>query len=72
MIESSDVKGLTQLPKVGTKKAEQIILSLRGKVVVDKIIEPKLSSRSEITSALVNLGFRFGDVEPVVGKCQRI
>ena len=30
MIEDSDVRGLSQLPKVGKKTAEQIILELKG------------------------------------------
>ena len=68
MIESGDVKALTQLPKVGKKKAEQIILSLRGQVVDDKVVETMVSGRNEITSALVHLGFRLNDVEPIVGK----
>ncbi|MEZ4871745.1 MAG: Holliday junction branch migration protein RuvA [Bdellovibrionales bacterium] len=34
-IESEDVKGLSSLPKIGKKKAEQIILSLRGKLVFE-------------------------------------
>lgn len=72
MIESEDVKALTQLPKVGKKTAEQLILSLKGKL-------PKLEAngitvskksfggpRHEVLSALVNLGFRLQDVEKVV------
>ena len=68
MIESSNVKGLTQLPKVGNKKAEQIILSLKGQLVVDRVIEANLTGHSEIVSALVHLGFRISDVEAVANK----
>lgn len=71
MIEAGDVKGLTALPKVGKKTAEQIILSLKGKLVFG---EDKKSSRtipapahSEIRSALLNLGFRLPEIDKVMG-----
>lgn len=67
MIEGADVKALTQLPKVGKKKAEQIILSLRGQMVNEQLIESMVSGHGEITSALVHLGFRINEVEPIVG-----
>ncbi len=31
MVESEDVKGLSKLPKVGKKTAEQMVLTLKGK-----------------------------------------
>ncbi len=74
MIETEDVKSLTQLPKVGKKTAEQLILSLKGKL--PKQVDGSASSptakktyggpRTEVFSALVNLGFRLQDVEKVV------
>lgn len=70
LIESEDVKGLTQLPKVGKKTAEQLILSLKGKLpqVSEGSNAPKLSKalRPDIQSALLNLGFRSQDIEIVV------
>ncbi len=71
MIESADTKGLSALPKVGKKTAEQMILSLRGKLVLGEggaqaeKLKP-LAAREEIVSALVNLGFRPHEVEKVV------
>jgi Holliday junction DNA helicase RuvA len=83
MIESGDVKALSSLPKVGKKTAEQLILSLKGKLVIgtdgsgesakptDKSKTaplPRFSgTRADILSALVNLGFRLQDAEKVVG-----
>lgn len=70
MIEDSDVRGLTRLPKVGKKTAEQMILTLKGKLVMadeDKrnvVIGP----REEVVSALVNLGFRINEVEQAIEK----
>lgn len=75
MIESEDVKALSKLPKVGKKTAEQMILTLKGKLVVAQEDSKKSSltkkslsvAHKEISSALVNLGFRPQDVEKVVG-----
>lgn len=72
-IDGGDVKSLTQLPKLGKKTAEQLILTLRGKLVLSEIKRPGeltevTSSHRELTSALVNLGFRLGEVERVVQK----
>lgn len=80
MIESGDVKALSNLPKVGKKTAEQLILSLKGKLSVEsdgaRVAHPRLTAvlpaarftglQAEISSALVNLGFRAPDVEKVV------
>ncbi|MBC86494.1 MAG: Holliday junction branch migration protein RuvA [Bdellovibrionaceae bacterium] len=68
-IENEDAKGLSSLPKIGKKKAEQIILSLRGKLVFDTdrgSETQKVAARDEIVSALVNLGFKPLDVQTVV------
>jgi Holliday junction DNA helicase RuvA len=66
-IEESNVGALTKLPKVGKKSAEQIILTLQGKLVRAGSEGPQgFVARSQIVSALVNLGFRIGDVERVV------
>jgi holliday junction DNA helicase RuvA len=60
-IEAGDAKALSSLPKVGKKTAEQIILTLQGKLV---IIDSKNSgykkpeTHRQIASALVNLGFK--------------
>ncbi len=65
MVESEDVHGLSKLPKVGKKTAEQMILSLKGKLVFDKPGVEVLGTRKDIVSALVNLGFKVNDVEKV-------
>ena len=67
-IESQNVKALTQLPRVGKKTAEQMILTLKGTLVLDKDQKSERVQKphQEILSALVNLGFRMVDVENVV------
>ena len=69
MIEAEDVMGLSKIPKVGKKTAEQLVLSLKGKL---KIMEATDGSKKspkgitkEIYSALVNLGFKESDVQKV-------
>lgn len=73
MIENEDVKGLMKLPKVGKKKAEQIILTLKGKLKLADTgssmgIQKKtpMKEQQKVISALVNLGFRSADVEEAV------
>lgn len=73
MIEAGDVKALSGLPKVGKKTAEQLILSLKGKLILDeespadmKKVPKSAKARGDLISALVNLGFRLQDVEKVV------
>lgn len=72
LIENEDVKALTRLPKVGKKTAEQMILTLKGKLVSSASGNetPKTTgvAAREVSSALVNLGFRPVDVDRVVGK----
>ncbi len=70
MIDDGDVRGLSQLPKVGKKTAEQIILELKGKLVLEnsELGAGGFAARSDIISALVNLGFKLSEVEKTVDK----
>ncbi len=69
-IEAKDVKALTALPRVGKKTAEQMILTLKGALVIDNKKEKKhietVRPHKEILSALTNLGFRANEIEEVV------
>ncbi len=72
-IEAGDAKALSSLPKIGKKTAEQIVLTLQGKLV---LIEAKTKtaskhiqrsdSQKKIASALVNLGFKSQIVEEFI------
>lgn len=74
MIEESDVKGLSKLPKVGKKTAEQIVLELKGKLVLAEGDKPRVqfAARADIVSALVNLGFKMQDVEKAVDQMEPV
>lgn len=67
-IDDSNTGALSKLPKIGKKTAEQIVLTLQGKLVrADSPVSGvKFAARPQIVSALVNLGFRMNDVEKVV------
>lgn len=67
MIESGDAKALSTLPKVGKKTAEQIILTLKGKLVsIEESFAGKSESHTQITSALLNLGYKAQVVDQFV------
>lgn len=76
MIEAGNAKALSSLPKVGKKTAEQIILTLKGKLVLIEKEETGLKKKAlnphpEITSALLNLGFKPVAVEQFVSSLPR-
>lgn len=59
MIEGGNAKGLSSLPKVGKKTAEQIILTLQGKLVrVEPVKNLRSDSQKQIQTALLSLGFK--------------
>lgn len=70
LINEGDARGLSGLPKVGKKTAEQIVLTLKGKLVsaADPVTAKPRPVRAEMISALVNLGFRIHDVEKAVAQ----
>ena len=71
-IEAGDAKALSALPKVGKKTAEQIILTLQGKLVrvittsKGKPAPAQSENHRLISSALINLGFKNQNVEQFV------
>lgn len=77
LIESEDVKALSKLPKVGKKTAEQMVLTLKGKLVIHEteiskktasVAQKLTGAHRDIHSALVNLGFRSQDVDVVISQ----
>lgn len=58
-IESGNAKALSSLPKVGKKTAEQIILTLQGKLVrAEPLKMLKSDKQKQIQTALLSLGFK--------------
>ena len=73
MIEEEDVNGLVRLPRVGKKSAQQIILSLKGKLKEGWITqsEEKLKERKSVTQALLSLGFRDGEIRRAMEQVEK-
>lgn len=68
-IESGDAKKLSQFPRVGKKTAEQIILTLQGKLVRIESPSPENSGpQKQILFALKNLGFKEALVQEFIDK----
>ncbi len=64
MIEEEDISGLVRLPRVGKKNAQQIVLALKGQLKEGWLEESegKMKARRSLTTALLNLGFRSGEI----------
>ncbi len=72
-IEIEDVQWLTQIPGIGKKMAQKIILELKGKISITNLIDQKTSESTnqhlqEALSALQNLGYNSVDIQPVLQK----
>ena len=59
---------LKKIPKVGEKLARQIILDLKGKLVLS---ENNDSNNDELILALESLGYKSSDIKGVVAKVDR-
>ena len=76
MIETEDIKNLSNLPRVGRKKAQQIILALKGKLkeewqdTQEKIKMPSRETEQFLISALLNLGFRMNEIKSALDQLE--
>ena len=62
-IERENILYLTKFPKVGEKLARQIILDLKGKLVV-KVTE--VAVNNELVEALESLGYKNADIKKIL------
>lgn len=63
-IEKSDVNYLKKFPKIGDKVARQIILDLKGKLIVNE--NDKIDSNEELVEALEALGYKKQDIRKII------
>lgn len=65
-IEKENILYLKKFPKIGDKVARQIILDLKGKLVLTENI--KVNEYEELKEALKALGYKIQDIEKVLPK----
>ncbi|MBI2027586.1 MAG: Holliday junction branch migration protein RuvA [Deltaproteobacteria bacterium] len=64
-----NIQALSSIPGIGKKKAEKILLELKGKI--EKFVSSTSGANShceDAVSALVNLGYREEDVRKIINK----
>jgi Holliday junction DNA helicase RuvA len=77
-VAAKDVKRLTDVPGVGKKTAERLVLELRDKLPVLGPVEPSApakaarggGNREALATALVNMGYRAVEAERAVGQLE--
>jgi holliday junction DNA helicase RuvA len=72
-IRKGDLGQLVRIPGVGKKTAERVVLELRDKLAIVDVAEPgkpptRSQLESDVTSALVNLGYDERSVEKAIEK----
>lgn len=67
-IEEGNVKFLTKFPGIGTKNAQQIILDLKGKLIVEDDDELLPTQRNDVEDALLALGYSKTEIKKVMKK----
>lgn len=70
-IENNDVNFMKRMPGIGAKTASQIILDLKGKLV--SVSNNKVEENEElkdVVEALKALGYKMGEIQPVLKKLQ--
>jgi Holliday junction DNA helicase RuvA len=68
-IRNGDITRLTRIPGVGKKTAERMVLELRDKFPATGVEAPRTATtpvREDVISALINLGYKQGEVEKVI------
>lgn len=67
-IENSDDAAIARTPGIGKKTAQRLILELKGKLCMDDAehIGASNSQHDDVRSALVNLGYKPAQINPVL------
>ena len=74
-IELGNVAFLKKLPSVGPKAAQQIILDLKGKLILDESSSKttkKSDTYSDVYDALRQFGFKVTEIDNVIDKVENI
>ena len=65
-IERENILYLKKFPKIGDKVARQIILDLKGKLVLNSEVSAESKDLEEITEVLKGLGYKPADIKRVL------
>lgn len=67
-VQQADIGFFSQVPRVGKKLAQKIIIELRGKLgsLKDLDLQPLSSQHQEVKEALLQLGFAERDIDKVL------
>lgn len=68
-VASEDIARLTQVPGIGRKTAERLLVDLRGKV--PEITQPGVTAADEALGALLSLGYRSHEAQSAVERARR-
>ena len=75
-IELGNIAFLKKLPSIGPKAAQQIILDLKGKLVLDNDVNKPSNKKSDLYSdvyeALRQFGFKVSEIDNVINKVDNI
>ena len=69
-INRENILYLKKFPKIGDKLARQMILDLKGKIIVSGEVE-EISTSDEVFEALVALGYKDKDIKNVLAKVNK-
>ena len=69
-INRENILYLKKFPKIGDKLARQMILDLKGKLIVDQSIQI-VDTTDELHDALAGLGYKDKDIKSILPKVNR-
>ncbi len=73
VIAAGDLTALTQIPGVGKKTAQQMLLDMRGQIAIDALpdVAPDAAESDDAVQALVQLGYNARDARARVDRARR-
>lgn len=67
-INKENVLYLTKFPKIGEKLARQVILDLKGKILIDSEEDIDDNAIEELISVLENLGYKTSEIKKIINQ----
>lgn len=70
-IENENISYLKKFPKIGDKLARQIILDLKGKILINTSNIKEKSNTIELTEVLKGLGYKDKEIKSIISKVNK-